>query len=53
MPGANGIAKRHRQSGKVKDRNWIIRKKERQRRQGKMVRKDSKYTGRKRPNSFF
>lgn len=29
-------------------RNWIMEKKERRRKQGKKVREDSKYTGRKR-----
>jgi 18S rRNA (guanine1575-N7)-methyltransferase len=42
-----------RGNGKVKDRKWILRKKDRQRRQGKEVRIDSKYTGRKRPGRFF
>lgn len=51
LPG-NGIAKRHK-AGKRGDRNWILKKKERQRRQGKDVRSDSKYTGRKRPGKFF
>jgi len=38
-------------SGKApkKSRDWIMEKKERRRRQGKEVRPDSKYTGRKRP----
>ena len=33
-------------------RDWIIEKKERFRRQGKQVRKDTKYTGRKRKTKF-
>ncbi|XP_057663851.1 probable 18S rRNA (guanine-N(7))-methyltransferase [Diorhabda carinulata] len=33
-------------------RNWILEKKERRRRQGKEVRADSKYTGRKRSGRF-
>ncbi|XP_044762961.1 probable 18S rRNA (guanine-N(7))-methyltransferase [Coccinella septempunctata] len=33
-------------------RNWILEKKERRRRQGKDVRADSKYTGRKRSSKF-
>jgi len=37
---------------KVKDRAWIQRKKERQRKQGVKVKNDSKYSGRKRPASF-
>lgn len=36
----------------VKSKEWIIKKKERQRKQGKKVRPDSKYTGRKRKNYF-
>jgi len=32
-----------------KSRDWILEKKERRRRQGKEVRPDSKFTGRKRP----
>ncbi|EFN76606.1 Uncharacterized methyltransferase WBSCR22 [Harpegnathos saltator] len=35
-----------------KSREWIIEKKERRRRQGKEVRDDSKYTGRKRSGRF-
>ncbi|XP_078681071.1 18S rRNA (guanine-N(7))-methyltransferase-like [Branchiostoma floridae x Branchiostoma belcheri] len=35
-----------------KSRDWIMEKKERRRRQGKEVRPDSKYTGRKRSNKF-
>jgi len=37
---------------KFKSRDWILKKKERQRRQGKEVRQDSKYTGRKRRGAF-
>lgn len=33
-------------------RDWIKMKKERQRQQGKSVRRDSKYTGRKRKDKF-
>jgi len=36
----------------IKSRNWILNKKERQRRQGKEVRADNKYTGRRRPMAF-
>ena len=36
----------------VKSREWIVSKKERQRRQGKVVMADSKYTGRKRKPRF-
>lgn len=35
-----------------KSRDWVIEKKERRRRQGKEVRDDSKYTGRKRKGAF-
>ena len=35
-----------------KSRQWILDKKERRRRQGKQVRDDSKYTGRKRSGKF-
>lgn len=35
-----------------KSRDWIIEKKERRRRQGKEVRDNSKYTGRKRSGRF-
>ncbi|XP_076038707.1 putative 18S rRNA (guanine-N(7))-methyltransferase [Oratosquilla oratoria] len=38
--------------GKDSKRNWIQAKKERRRRQGKDVRPDSKYTGRKRSGKF-
>ena len=58
--GAQGvhIVKRKRgapvkdRSHGVKSREWIRNKKERQRRQGKEVRADSKYTGRKRKDRF-
>lgn len=33
-------------------KDWIVAKKERRRRQGKEVREDSKYTGRRRPAKF-
>ncbi|XP_007892664.1 probable 18S rRNA (guanine-N(7))-methyltransferase [Callorhinchus milii] len=35
-----------------KSRDWILEKKERRRRQGRTVRDDTKYTGRKRKNHF-
>ena len=35
-----------------KSKDWIVAKKERQRRQGHEVREDSKYTGRKRRGKF-
>ncbi|XP_023015205.1 18S rRNA (guanine-N(7))-methyltransferase [Leptinotarsa decemlineata] len=55
--GISHTAKRERlkqQRGKSikKGRNWILEKKERRRRQGKEVRQDSKYTGRKRREKF-
>lgn len=36
----------------LKHRDWVLRKKEQQRRQGKEVRPDTKYTGRKRRTAF-
>lgn len=36
----------------AKSRNWVLAKKDRQRRQGKDVRADSKFTGRKRKDKF-
>lgn len=39
--------------GKVaKTRNWVLAKKEQQRRQGRDVRDDNKFTGRKRKDKF-
>ncbi|XP_019869926.1 probable 18S rRNA (guanine-N(7))-methyltransferase [Aethina tumida] len=58
---ANGVsytAKREKlkqqrgQSLKKGSRSWILEKKERRRKQGKEVRQDSKYTGRKRSGRF-
>jgi 18S rRNA (guanine1575-N7)-methyltransferase len=40
--------KGRRERGNVKARDWILDKKERQRQQGKKVRPDTKFTGRKR-----
>ena len=37
---------------KFKSRDWVLHKKESQRKQGRNVRPDSKYSGRKRPLSF-
>lgn len=37
-----------RRTGNVKDKDWILQKKERRRRQGKVTRPDTKYTARKR-----
>ena len=36
----------------VKSKSWVVRKKDRQRAQGKEVKSDSKYTGRKRRDGF-
>ncbi|KAL0107800.1 hypothetical protein PUN28_014821 [Cardiocondyla obscurior] len=44
--------KKARGNSLKKSRNWILEKKERRRRQGKEVRQDSKYTGRKRSGRF-
>jgi len=41
---------KHRKS--IKTRDWVLEKKERQRRRGKKVRPDTKYTGRKRGPKF-
>ncbi|KAL7578414.1 hypothetical protein ACA910_012810 [Epithemia clementina (nom. ined.)] len=41
-----------KKKGGVKTKEWIIHKKEVQRRKGKDVRADTKYTGRKRPTKF-
>jgi len=48
------IQKHHFKNEKptVKSKKWILNKKERQRRQGKEVRKDTKYSGRKRNQMF-
>lgn len=56
--GISYTAKRDRlkkQRGKSlkSGKNWILEKKERRRRQGKEVRADSKYTGRKRSGKFW
>jgi 18S rRNA (guanine1575-N7)-methyltransferase len=32
--------------------DWVVKKKERMRKQGKAVKTDSKFTGRKRPSAF-
>lgn len=44
--------KRKGRTGKVSQKQWIKNKKDRQRRQGKSVRHDSKYSGRKRSKKF-
>ncbi|XP_059619522.1 probable 18S rRNA (guanine-N(7))-methyltransferase [Phlebotomus argentipes] len=46
------MAKRARGKPLKKSRDWILAKKERRRRQGKETRADTRYTGRKRPDSF-
>ena len=38
---------------RYKSREWILKKKSRQRKQGKDVRLDTKYTGRRRPTHAF
>lgn len=48
--GTRHLGKRRRAA--VKDREWVLHKKEGQRRLGKDVRPDTKYTGRKRKNPF-
>jgi len=39
-------------SSNIRDKDWIKRKKERMRKQGKEVKSDSKFSGRKRPRAF-
>ncbi len=52
------IAKARKQTGRFKangnrkNKEWIMKKKDRMRRQGATVKADSKYSGRKRPRSF-
>lgn len=36
----------------VKAKDWVMAKKERYRKQGKKVKADSKFTGRRRPSKF-
>jgi len=43
---------RFKANGNRKNKEWIMKKKDRQRRQGTKVKSDSKYSGRKRPTSF-
>ena len=43
---------RFKPNGNRKSKCWIMKKKSRQRRQGVIVKADSKYSGRKRPMSF-
>jgi len=37
------------QRASVKSRDWVMKKKERQRKQGREVKNDSRYTARRRP----
>jgi 18S rRNA (guanine1575-N7)-methyltransferase len=46
-------SKRESRTIQFKSKEWIIKKKDRQRRQGRDVRTDTKYTGRKRPGKGF
>jgi len=41
-----------KRKGGAKNKDWIVNKKEAQRKRGKEVRPDTKYTGRKRPTKF-
>lgn len=45
-------AKVHKKKGGSKTKDWILQKKDMQRKKGKDVRPDTKYTGRKRPTKF-
>ena len=47
-----GKGRRRNKRVSVKSREWVLNKKERQRRQGREVRKDTKYSGRRRPTKF-
>lgn len=49
---SNNNHSRKRRNDKTSQRQWVIKKKERQRRQGKTVKEDTKYTGRKRSRKF-
>eukprot|EP01096_Ripella_sp_DP13-Kostka_P004520 TRINITY_DN16849_c0_g1_i1.p1 TRINITY_DN16849_c0_g1~~TRINITY_DN16849_c0_g1_i1.p1 ORF type:complete len:294 (+),score=92.02 TRINITY_DN16849_c0_g1_i1:111-884(+) len=46
------LSKKKKKKDSVKSKEWVLRKKDRQRSQGKEVRRDSKYTARKRPSAF-
>eukprot|EP01071_Lankesteria_metandrocarpae_P005112 Lankesteria_metandrocarpae@DN3867_c0_g1_i1.p1 len=52
LSGGDKRFRRRRQKKNVKDKNWILNKKESQRKKGGVVRRDTKYTGRKRHNAF-
>jgi 18S rRNA (guanine1575-N7)-methyltransferase len=45
--------KRKNKKTSQKSKEWILKLKDRQRRQGRDVRKDTKYTGRRRPGKGF
>jgi len=45
-------SKPHKKKGGIKTKEWILHKKETQRKKGKDVRSDTKYTGRKRATRF-
>jgi 18S rRNA (guanine1575-N7)-methyltransferase len=47
------LKKQKYHESKYKSREWILKKKSRQRKQGKDVRLDTKYTGRRRPWHAF
>ena len=52
--GHGGRGRRGANGGRAakKSKTWVLNKKERQRKQGKVVRPHSKFTGRKRPARF-
>jgi len=50
--GKKGKAKPIRKKKGIKTKEWIVQKKETQRKKGKNVRPDTKYTGRRRPMKF-
>lgn len=49
---AKVISKKRKANGNRKTKEWILKKKERQRRQGHTVKADSKYSGRRRPVAY-
>ncbi len=46
------IQKKRKANGNRKTKEWILKKKDRQRRQGNVVKADSKYSGRRRPVAY-
>ena len=54
IPGSGGSKKKQppRKKKGIKTKEWIVHKKEMQRKKGKDVRPDSKYTARRRPHKF-